>query len=254
MKAVRITPHPTADLEPVSRTGEVRQRHAPLTHSHSGGLLQEHDHEPVPGLPEMLPQGERILWQGAPRWQALAVEAFHLRKLTLYFAVLAVLRLSFVMEEAQTAKDIAKGMGPFLVLSISALLALWAVAWLSARHTLYTLTNRRVVMRIGIVLTVTFNIPFSRMCGAHLKSSTREHGDVAIEITRENRIPWLQLWPHARPWHIRQPQPVLRGISNAEEVAALLTRAWSDARGLPIHTARPSTPQPLSTELGIPAH
>ena len=32
-------------------------------------------------------------------------------------------------------------------------------AWLSARTTMYTLTNKRVVMRIGIVLTVSFNLP-----------------------------------------------------------------------------------------------
>ena len=27
------------------------------------------DFEPVRGLPQVLPEGERLLWQGAPRWQ-----------------------------------------------------------------------------------------------------------------------------------------------------------------------------------------
>lgn len=256
MKAVRITPSTSTTVRsPSSGTAAAPpSRRQPPAHSHSAGLLQEHDHEPVPGLPEELPEGERILWQGAPRWQAMAVEAFHLRKLILYFAGLMLLRLSFVLEDAETFKDIAKGMGPFMVLSVGALLSLWAVAWLSARHTLYTLTNRRVVMRIGIVLTVTFNIPFSRITGAHLKAQAPDHGDVALEISPENRIPWLQLWPHARAWHLRHPQPVLRGIANASEVAALLTSAWSESRGLPPQAIRPAAPQPMSAELGVPAH
>jgi len=232
----------------------VRVEHRPPQgHSHSGGLLQEHDHEPVPGLPEELPAGEVILWQGAPRWQALAVEAFHLRKLTVYFCVLFLLRLSFVMEEPLPVLGIVKTMAPFAVLAIGALLALWSVAWLSARHTLYTITNRRVVMRIGVVLTVTFNIPFSRISAAHLRSSNAHHGDVALEISPENRIPWLQLWPHARAWHLKQPQPLLRGVADAPEVAALLTRAWSEHRGVRAHAAVP-VPQPPLTGVGATAH
>ena len=34
--------------------------------------LHEHEFEAAPGLPEKLPQGERILWQGAPDALALA--------------------------------------------------------------------------------------------------------------------------------------------------------------------------------------
>ena len=47
------------------------------------------DFEPVRGLPQLLPKGERMLWQGAPRWQDLAVHAFHARKVIWYFAALA---------------------------------------------------------------------------------------------------------------------------------------------------------------------
>ena len=37
--------------------------------------MSEFDTEPVPGLPEQLPEGERLRWQGAPKWAALAVRA-----------------------------------------------------------------------------------------------------------------------------------------------------------------------------------
>ncbi|MBM3389161.1 MAG: PH domain-containing protein [Betaproteobacteria bacterium] len=223
MKPVRSTPAP-----------QLQQ------HSHSAGLLQEHDEEPVPGLPEELPHGERILWQGAPQWRVLAREAFHLHKLVLYFGLIGLLRLVFLLEDELTGLELVKGMVPFLVLAGSGLLIVWALAWLSARHTLYTLTNRRVVMRVGIVLTVTFNIPYTRITSANLRPGEDGHGDVTLEIEPQSRIPYLQLWPHARAWHLKSPQPTLRGIQDALHVATILTASWSQARSL---RARPSEQQ-----------
>ena len=48
----------------------------------------EHEAEPIPGLPERLPLGEGILWQGSPRWWSLAQRALHLRALSIYFGLL----------------------------------------------------------------------------------------------------------------------------------------------------------------------
>ena len=48
--------------------------------------MNEHDFEPVRGLPGPLPAGERMIWQGAPRWRRLACEAFHVRAVTAYLA------------------------------------------------------------------------------------------------------------------------------------------------------------------------
>ena len=47
--------------------------------------------EPLRGLPEPLPAGERILWQGAPDWRALAVDVFHVRAVWIYGALLIAL-------------------------------------------------------------------------------------------------------------------------------------------------------------------
>lgn len=226
----------------------------PQPHRHTAGLLQEHDEEPVPGLPEELPQGERILWQGAPQWRVLAREAFHLRKVAVYFALIGALRLMFLLEEQPSAKELAKGMAPFLVLAVSGLLILLSLAWLSAQHTLYTVTNRRVVMRIGIVLTVTFNIPFTRITGANLRLGADGVGDVTLELERESRIPYLQLWPHARAWHLRHPQPTLRGIGDVERVSSLLTEAWSHSRGLRVMASPEVAPRHDAPTVHTPVH
>jgi hypothetical protein len=103
-------------------------------------------------------------------------------------------------------------------------------AWMSARSTLYTLTNKRVVMRIGIVLTLTFNLPFKRIAGASLKAQGAGTGDIALALHAEDRIGWFHLWPHQRAWHITKPQPTLRCVPDSQEVGELLLNLWRAER------------------------
>jgi hypothetical protein len=42
-------------------------------------------------------------------------------------------------------------------------------------------------------------------------------------------VAYLLLWPHARPLHFRNPQPCLRAIPDADQVAKLLATALSNA-------------------------
>jgi len=125
-------------------------------HSASG---HEHEFEPQRGLPETLPGDEKLLWQGSPDWRMLARRAFHLRKLALYFAALVLMRAVFVFNDTASALAALRStLGPLALAGVAlGLVAL--MAWLSARSTVYTLTDKRVVLRIGIVLTLTFNIP-----------------------------------------------------------------------------------------------
>ena len=62
--------------------------------------------EPVPGLPEKLPEGETILWQGRPDWWALTREALSLWWVMGYFALLAAWRFLSVMGEVPLGQSI----------------------------------------------------------------------------------------------------------------------------------------------------
>jgi hypothetical protein len=81
-------------------------------------------------------------------------------------------------------------------------------------------------MRIGIVLTLSFNLPLRWIQSAQIKPQTDGFGDIALELKGEDRIAYLHLWPHARPWYINQPQPLLRNIADIENVSQLLHKAW----------------------------
>lgn len=203
----------------------MKATHRHTSHGH------EHEFEAERGLPEALPAGEKLLWQGSPDWRVLARRAFHLRKLALYFAVLVLLRAAFVFDDSGSIVAALRAtLGP-LALAAIALGLVGLMAWLSARSTVYTLTDRRVVMRIGIVLTLTFNIPYKRIAAAGLHLDADGRGDLPLTLLPPDRIALLHLWPHARPWRVSRPEPMLRCVPDAAGVARLLTQAWSEATG-----------------------
>ena len=204
----------------------------PHGHRHAPPGQHEHEFEPAPGLPEPLPAGERLLWQGGPDWRRIAIESFHVRKVAIYFGLILMARGGFVLADGGGVAKALIAMlwlAPLVAFALGTLLAL---AWMTGRTTVYTITSKRVVMRIGIVLTVTFNLPFKRVAAAGLRLARDGHGDIPLQLAKGERIAWLHLWPHARPWKLRQPEPMLRALPQAQRVAGILAAAWSQANGI----------------------
>ena len=186
--------------------------------------IQEHEFETAPGLPELLPAGERILWQGRPRWTTLAVRAFHVRKLAFYFAILLAVSIGSAFASGGPGNAMSVVLWQ-LPLTLFALGMTSLLAWLAGHFAIYTITDRRVVMRIGIVLTITFNIPLVRIQSADLRMFGDGSGDVALALAAPDRIAYVQLWPHVRPWRVARPEPMLRAVPDAAKVGDVLARA-----------------------------
>jgi hypothetical protein len=201
----------------------------------------EHEFEAAPGLPEKLPQGEHILWQGAPSARSLSTHVFHVRMLSGYFGAMLLVQGLYLAGEPE-----GLSWRPMLLSAFAAALALsllGTVAWFAARNTLYTITNRRVVMRIGIVLTLTLNLPFKALSSAAVRNFQDGTGDIVVDLAGNDRIGWAHLWPHARPWALRKPQPSLRCLPDAQQVAAILQTAWLAANpGIAAQLGQASTP------------
>lgn len=194
-------------------------------HRHTPPGQHEHEFEAAHGLPEDLPAGERLLWQGAPDWKLLAVRVFHVRAIAIYFALLFAWRASDVLLDGGGIGQALLAVALLSPLALVALGLLAVLAWLSARTAVYTITSRRVILRIGIVLSVTYNLPHRQIHGASLHGDSAGRGDIALQLAPGSHIAYLQLWPHARPWQMRRPQPALRCIPEAARVGALLTQA-----------------------------
>ena len=190
----------------------------------SGGHHDDYHVEPIPGLPENLPPGEHIVWQGAPRWWDLAQDVFHIRAVAAYLLLLVLVR-SWMRLQDGGAHAALMSMLSLLPLALMGLGLLALLAWLSGRTTLYTLTNRRVVFRIGIALPMAINIPFSAIAAAGLRQGGKGTGDIVLTLTEGNRIAYSNLWPHVRPWRFTAPEPLFRNIGDARSVADLLAAA-----------------------------
>ncbi|MEI6182434.1 MAG: photosynthetic complex putative assembly protein PuhB [Polynucleobacter sp.] len=192
----------------------------------------EYEFEAALGLPEPLPQDEIILWQGAPNWISMAKHVFRLQWLGLYFAVIVIWQMISV---AGSEGGLAAGWSSVALavfLALIGLLLVGLLAYWSATTTMYTLTNRRIVMRVGIVLTVTFNLPYKSLKSADLKLYKDGTGDIPMQIATEDKIAFSHLWPHARPWRLATPEPMMRCVPEAKKVAAILTEAWAESTGL----------------------
>ena len=183
--------------------------------------------EPVRGLPERLPAGERMLWQGAPEWRSLVRHTFHVRKLTAYFAVLLAWDAVSTLIESGSLADQAM---PMLQLAGLAAIVIGMVTLFSvavARTTVYTLTSRRLVIRAGIALPMTINIPYRRLASAGLKLNRDGSGDLLLTPIAGDKIAYLALWPHVQAWHLSNARPMLRAILQPASVARILGEAMA---------------------------
>lgn len=201
--------------------------------------------EPVPGLPAALPAGEALLWQGQPRWRTLALRALHARKVAIYFALLAAWSGVAAIYDERGAGAAAWVVATQLLLGALAAGMLAGIAWLAARATVYTITTERVVIRFGIALTMSVNLPFNRIETAGLRAHGDGTGDIPLGLVPGERVSYLILWPHVRPWRFRHVQPMLRCIPDVQSVARLLAEALARRHGVePATNAPQPRPQP----------
>ncbi|MEL6960055.1 MAG: photosynthetic complex putative assembly protein PuhB [Pseudomonadota bacterium] len=180
--------------------------------------------EPVRGLPEALPEGEVILWQGAPSPRRLARDALKLNWVIGYFVLLTVWRVGVSSTEFPLTEAMGHG-APFLVIGALCCLLILGLATIQAKATVYTLTNKRVAMRVGAALTMTLNLPYVQINNAALDLKRSGHGTLAFELIGDVRFSYLMTWPHVRPWYFSKTQPCFRSIPEAEKVAAIFADA-----------------------------
>jgi len=173
----------------------------------------------------MLPAGERVLWQGRPCWQTLARRGFHLRKLAVYLFVLLAWYVATAFTSHASFADASLSSLRMTGIAITPLVLICLYAWVSVRSTRYTITSRRVMMKIGIAMPITFNIPYAKIDAAGVKVWANGHGDIAFTLSRSEKMAYLILWPHAKPWRMAHVEPMLRCIPNAQAVGQILGRA-----------------------------
>lgn len=181
--------------------------------------------EPIPGLPEHLPEGETILWQGRPSAIAMMFGTFRLRWVLAYFVIMTSARIANMSANGGTHDEMTTVVLSSAVMCAIAVSIIGLLAWAMSRAAIFTLTDQRIVIRFGAALRKYINAPFAQMESAQLKRRSARIGDIALQLDASSRIGYFRLWPFARPFTYLRAQPMLRGLKDAEKVAALLARA-----------------------------
>lgn len=184
--------------------------------------MKEHDFEPIPGLPERPPEGEQILWQGKPAWWSFTKRALHVRKFAAYFLIVGVW---FAYTALREGEGVNYALGDFfgqivigaLVSGVLILIGRWMV-----KHSLYTITTQRLVMRIGASWQASINLPFAQVDSVDLIKHRDGHSDITISMDKRERLSYIFFWPHVRPWRLNRPEPMLRSLPDGDEAVKVL--------------------------------
>ncbi|MHA7870932.1 MAG: photosynthetic complex putative assembly protein PuhB [Hyphococcus sp.] len=205
--------------------------------------------EPIAGLPETLPDGERVIWQGKPKALTLAVHAFHIRLVAIYFLIFTGWRAAEIASRNGAASEILSVATSSTVGAAIGIGILTGIAWLMARSTIYTITDKRIVMRYGVAIRKYINLPFAQITAAALKRHGREAGSIALDMSDKSRVAYLHLWPHARPFRYNPPQPMLRALPDADATAAILCNAMKASSPATVAvTPAAAAPQPAAPQ------
>ena len=216
-------------------------------HYHLSPDIPEHDGEPVPGLPERLPAGENLLWQGRPQGRGLTARAMGLRAITWYFGALLALQAGLGFYHGAGPVQIAGGLVISGLIGLVGLGLLWSIGRAAARGAIYSITDKRVVMRVGIALPMILNIPFAVIESVARVTHADGTEDVVLRIMKPARISWIALWPHVRTASILHPEPMLRALPQADGAAQILARAIAASAGVAV---QPMTAADTNTRPG----
>lgn len=182
----------------------------------------------IRGVPHALPEGEQLVWEGAPAAGAVASHVFHWRLLAGYFMVMLML-WGMGTEHAVGSPAFMAGLFVRLGASVVAMGVVFALSKAIAATTWYAITSQRLVLRIGMVLPMSINLPFSLLESAGVVTFRDGTGQVAIRMAKGQRIAYIALWPHCRVFHLNHPQPLLRGLADPIRVGELLATAVTAA-------------------------
>ena len=180
------------------------------------------DFEPISGLPSKLPEDETILWRGSPEKWKLGHRIFATRWIAAFFVVLAVSSIFSGIDHGVAPARIAMTFATLLFVGASVIGFAMLFGWLVAINTVYTITDKRIVIRHGVTMPMAVNVPYAKIATAAAKLHADGTGDVSVALLDGNRVNVFAIWPHHRPWSWQGAAPAMKSVPEASRVAQLL--------------------------------
>jgi hypothetical protein len=182
----------------------------------------------LPEGSEIVGKDETVLWEGRPSLAGLARQLFHVRAIVGYFALLALYQLAMTHNAGFQARPALLSIAWLVLPAVAAAAILYLMAWVLVLTTRYTITDRRVIMQIGVALPIALTLPLRQITGAGLRLHADGSGDIPLALG-DQKIAYLLIWPHARPWRFLAPEPMMRALPDGRKVAQILSGALVNA-------------------------
>ncbi len=183
----------------------------------------------ITGVEEALPPGESLVWEGQPDVKTLAFRVLYLRAILVYWALVAVGFLAAGALGGRGSGSLAADLVWLMVVAAAGSALIFGLAAAIRSSTTYALTDRRVVIRMGVAFPSVLNLPLHQIDAVDVRATGkdregREVGDLVLTPIGGEQVGWLYLWPHVKPWSWRTPAPALRAIPEAAYVGKLVAR------------------------------
>ena len=205
---------------------------APLRHARAGSEpmpVSESQLEPIRGLPGCCRRASSLLWQGSPLAGAGAAARFHGRKVAVYFGCCSPGgRRRDSVDGASAVQAAAVGLAGAAPLGgrCGRHPGAARLARSRARPRLHDdQPARGAALRRGPADDAE-PARSHRSRAPALKAHPRRHRRHPAGADRDDQRRLSALWPHARPWRLQQPEPMLRAVPDAARVAAILAAPW----------------------------
>lgn len=188
----------------------------------TGFIAPEFDEKAHGGLPGPLPAGEHIVWQGSPQPAGIARHVLKTRWIAGYFGVMLAWLLATGFYFGRAGDDIVMSL---VIMTLAGAIVIGLARWYAgavARATVYTITEKRVVMKFGVALPTAFNLPFTEIESVDVLPRADGSGNIALRFQPDVRLAWLVFWPHVRGFRMARTEPQMICIDDVAGVADLL--------------------------------
>jgi uncharacterized protein with PQ loop repeat len=147
---------------------------------------------------------------------------FGTRWVLVLFGILAVSSIFSGLNHDASAGKIALTFFTMLFLgaAITGFCMVWG--WLVAINTIYTITDKRLIIRHGVTMPMAINVPYAKVATAAAKVREDGSGDVSVAMLDGNNVSLFAIWPHNRPWNWQGVAPAMRAIPDAARVGVIL--------------------------------
>ncbi|MEM8983288.1 MAG: photosynthetic complex putative assembly protein PuhB [Pseudomonadota bacterium] len=187
---------------------------------------------------------EAILWEGQPTNSGMFWRAFGARWIALYLAVLLVYRVVDALGSNGGTAAVTGAIVSVAVLTAILATIIGGLAYLTTRASAYTITDRRVIIDLGVALPMRVDVPIRLIQRADLLRHSDGSGDIVFTLTGEDRAKYFVFWPHVRPFRWLRVQPTLRSIVDIDGATRALATASGSQPDVRVNAA---TVAPLAT-------